>query len=232
MGLPVTREAVAGPRESDMTLPGESEIETLLERAAAGDGEAVGALLDQHREPLRRMVRLRLDRRLQGRIDASDIVQEAWLEVTRRIAGFLRERPLPFVLWLRLVTGEKILAAERRHLGAQARDARREVPLGGQGRIPADTTTLAGEIAGTATSPTRAASREEARALVLAALERMDPIDREVLVLRHFEQLDNAQAAQELGIQPEAARKRYFRAAIRLREALREIGVPDGESGP
>jgi RNA polymerase sigma-70 factor (ECF subfamily) len=206
----------------------EDDIKELLRRAGGGEQDALGALLDRYRDHLRRMVRLRLDRRLQARVDVSDIVQEAWLEVARRSEGYLAEPKLPFLLWLRLITAEKIVSIERKHLGAQARDARREVQLGG-GAVPAaETTTLAGELIGPGTSPTRAAARGEIRAALESALNRMDPIDREVLVLRHFEHLDNVEAAHELGIQPEAARKRYFRAAVRLRELLREIPSFDG----
>src|SRR5262249_24730954 len=106
-----------------------SETVQLLQRAAAGDQASWGALLTRHRQRLRCMVALRLDRRLQGRIDPSDVIQEACLEASVQLADYLRQPTLPFFLWLRLITGQKMVALHRHHLGKQMRDAGREVSV-------------------------------------------------------------------------------------------------------
>src|SRR6187200_1545431 len=106
-----------------------SDLSDLLRRAGDGDTSALGALLDCHRPRLRRIITLRLDTRLQGRIDASDVLQDAYLEAAQRLAEYLRDPKMPFFLWLRFLTGQKLLALRRRHLGTDARDANREVSL-------------------------------------------------------------------------------------------------------
>jgi RNA polymerase sigma-70 factor (ECF subfamily) len=196
----------------------------LLRRAGAGDAEALGRLLDGHRNQLRRMVRLRLDPRLQGRIDPSDVLQEAYLEATRRLAEYLRDPRMPFFLWLRFITGQKLLALRRHHLGAQARDAGREISLY-QGSMPeASSACLAAQLLGNVTAPLQAAMRAEMKIRLQEVLNGMDPLDREVLALRHFEQLDNSETAQVLGLSPSGASSRYLRALKRLKEIL--LAVP------
>lgn len=199
-----------------MTAETPSDEDPLVRRAAAGDREALGALLATWREPLRRMVARRLDPRLAGRVDASDVVQNACLESLRRLDEPKGDLPLP--LWVRLLTGQEIAAAHRRHLGAQARDVRRE---DGLPSVPwATSAGVARDLSAHLTSPTAAAAREEVRGCVEAALDALDPLDREVLVLRHFDRLDNGDAARELGITPAAASKRHVRALARLKTAL------------
>jgi RNA polymerase sigma-70 factor (ECF subfamily) len=196
----------------------------LLRRAGAGDPRALAELFARYRGRLRRMVRLRLDRRLQGRIDPSDVLQEAQLEIFRRAAEYAADPRVPPFLWLRLVTGQRLAALHRRHLGAQMRSAGQEVALH-RGPIPQATSlSLAEMLLGRLTSPTQAARRAEVRLLLQEALNGMDPIDREVLTLRHFEELSNAEVAQVLGLSKTAASNRYIRALERLREAL--AGIP------
>ncbi len=202
-----------------------------LERAVAGDREALGAALEKHRLRLWRMVRLRMDRRLQARMDASDVVQEVFLEASRRLEEYLRDRPMPFFLWLRFLTDQRIVALHRFHLGAQARDARREVVLRRRALLDSTSAALAEQIAASGPSPSQGAARGEVEERVRRALAALDPDDREVLALRHFEQLSNAEAAQSLGIEPSAASKRYVRALGRLREVLESMGVRLPESG-
>jgi RNA polymerase sigma-70 factor (ECF subfamily) len=196
------------------------ETNDLLERAAAGDSEGLGRLLDRDRARLRRMVALRLDRRLNGRVDPSDVIQEAQLEAAGRLAEFLRNPTMPFFVWLRLITGQRLLALHRRHLGARLRDAAREVSLDRPALPQATSAALAAQLLGRATSPSAAAVRAEMKARLHEALDVMDPIDREVLTLRHFEQLSTAEAARELGISEEAAKKRHIRALKRLQAIL------------
>jgi len=166
------------------------------------------------------MVRLRLDRRLAGRLDASDVLQEAYLEADKRFAEYLRDPAIPFFLWLRLVTGQKLTDLHRHHLGVKMRDAGMEVSLR-RGAMPqASSISLVELLLGRLTSPTRAAQRAEMQLRLQEALNRMDPIDREVLVLRHFEELSNAETAQALGLEKTAASNRYIRALKRLKDVL------------
>jgi RNA polymerase sigma-70 factor (ECF subfamily) len=188
----------------------------LLRRAAGGDRKGLDELLVRHRARLRRMVDLRLDPRVRGRIDASDVIQEASLEAFERLEEYIKDRRLPFFLWLRFLTSQKVLEMHRRHLGAQRRDARREVRLN-QGPWPQATSVeLANQLVGKLTAPSERAMRAEQKLRLEEALNSMDPVDREVLVLRHFEQLTNAEAATELGIEEAAASKRYIRALKKL----------------
>jgi len=208
-----------------MTPSSDAEFET-LRRAAAGDAAALGQAFSQHRARLRRMVQLRLDRRLQGRIDPSDVLQEAYLEVARSLADYLRDPQIPFYLWVRFVTGRKLQAIHRHHLGTQARDAGREVSLH-RGALPqASSVSLAEQLLGRFASPSEAVIKAELRLRVQEALNGMDPIDREVLALRSFEELSNAETAQVLGIGEAAASHRFVRALRRLKALL--AGAADG----
>ena len=190
----------------------------LLRRAAAGDREALGQLLQADRDRLRRTVALRMDRRLSGRVDPSDVLQEAQLEAAERLGEYLRNPALPFYLWLRLITLQRLMTFHRRHLGAQARSVEREVSLAGAPQ--ASSAALAAQLLGHLTSPSDAAMRAEMKARLHQALDSMDPIDREVLTLRHFEQLSTAETALEMNISEEAAKKRHIRALKRLKEIL------------
>ena len=197
-----------------------SETAGLLRRAAQGDQAAWGALLVRSRDRLRRMVALRLDRRLQGRVDPSDIIQEAYIDASARLAEYARQPDMPFFLWLRFLTGQRLLRVHRQHLGAEMRDVAREVSLY-RGALPAATSAaLAAQLLGRDTRPSEAAVRAERSIRLQEALNSMDPLDREVLALRHFEQLSNGEAARVLGLQESAAAKRYVRALKRLRLIL------------
>lgn len=201
----------------------------LMERARAGDREALNALLSRHRDRLRRMVEMRLDSRLQARLDASDVVQEAYVDVAQRIDEYLQDPKLPLFLWLRLVVGERLVQLHRHHLGTQMRDAGREVSLY-QGALPATSSAaLAAQLLGKYTSPTQAILRAERILRLQEALNTLDPVDREILSLRHFEELTSAEAARVLAIEESAAAKRYFRALKRLKEIL--ASMPGGKEG-
>jgi RNA polymerase sigma-70 factor (ECF subfamily) len=194
-----------------------------LERAclaAQGDSASLEQLFACYRLRLRRMVKLRLDPRVQGRIDPSDVVQEAYLECSKKLADYLREPTLPFYLWLRLLTGQKLALTHRQHLGVQARDAGREVSLY-RGALPeASSAALAAQLLGKLTSPSQAAMKAELKLRVQEALNGMEALDREVLALRHFEQLSNVETARVLGIKETTACNRYVRALERLRGIL------------
>jgi RNA polymerase sigma-70 factor (ECF subfamily) len=213
-----------------VTDPGSTEPEALLSRTLAGDEGAFAALFNAERERLRRLVELRLDRRLSGRIDSDDVLQDGYLEARRRLADYARDpRAMPFHLWLRLVVGQKLIDLHRFHLGAQARDAGMEVSLH-RGALPqASSVSLAAQLLGRITSASRAAIRAEHRLILQEALNGMDPIDREVLTLRHFEHLSNDESALVLGLSKKAASNRYIRALRRLKEVLASIpGMNEG----
>jgi RNA polymerase sigma-70 factor (ECF subfamily) len=196
------------------------ETDQLLRRLAQGDCQGWGALLERHRQRLRRLIALRLDQRLQGRIDASDVIQEAYLEASARREEYLQNPTMPFYLWLRFLTGQKLVELHRHHLGAQMRDAGREVALY-RGSLPATSSAaLAAQLLGRDTRPSEAAVRAERKIRLQEALNTLDPMDREVLALRHFEQLTTPEVAQVLGIKEAAAGKRYLRALKRLKEIL------------
>jgi RNA polymerase sigma-70 factor, ECF subfamily len=194
--------------------------EDVLRRAQTGDTGALVALFNQYRSRLKRMVQLRLDRRLQGRIDPSDVLQEAFLDLAKRAPEFFEQGKMPFFLWLRLLTGQRLLATHRKHLGTKMRDAGQEVALH-HGAMPQATSgSLAAQLLGKLTSPSQAAMKAELRVRLQEALNSMDPVDREVLVLRHFEELTNNETAEILGLQKTAASNRYVRALKRLRAIL------------
>ena len=201
----------------------------LLEQARGGDKAALNELLSRHRSRLRLMVEMRLDTRLQARLDASDVVQDAYVEVTERLDDYLRDPKLPLFLWLRLIVGERLLKLHRHHLGTQMRDAGREVSLY-RGALPAaSSAALAAQLLGKFTSPTQAAVRAERILRLQEALNTLDPVDREILSLRHFEELTAAETARVLAIEESAAAKRYFRALKRLKDIL--AGLPGGPEG-
>ena len=193
------------------------------------DPAALEAALAEHRGRLRRMVALRLDRRLQGRVDPSDVIQEAYLDAARRLPEYLREpSPMPFFLWLRFLAAQALQVLHRKHLGAQARDAGREISIHG-GRMPqATSAALAAQLLGHDTRASEAAIRAERKLRLEQALNQMDPLDREVLALRHFEQLSNSECARVLALKETTATKRYIRALRKLKEILQTL--PGGHS--
>jgi len=195
----------------------------MLRLAADGDQEALGRLFSAYRDRLKRMIELRLSRRLSGRVDDSDVLQEAYLEVARKLPEYARDPRLPLFLWMRHLTALKLVEVHRRHLGSKIRDADREVTLH-RGCLPmADSASLAAQLLGALTSPSQAAVKAETRLAVQEALNNMDPIDREVVALKHFEQLSIAEIAQVLGLSKAGAGSRYLKAVKRLRAILENI---------
>lgn len=202
----------------------------LLDRIEKGEKDAVDRLLDLHLEKLRHCIDLRTGGRLGARVGASDILQETCIEATRRLADYLKERKMPFFLWLRWIAREKLAAACRHHLGAEKRAARRE-----ELHLPVDrSAAIAQSLIGGGATPSRAARREELATAFGRALDRLDAGDREILVWRHFEHLANSEVALLLKISDAAATKRYVRALDKLRTALRETGISasSGTIGP
>jgi RNA polymerase sigma-70 factor (ECF subfamily) len=195
----------------------------LISLAACGDQHAAGTLFARFHERLLKMIRLRMDRRLKGRVDSEDILQEAYLDATQRLKDYAAHPPMSFFLWLRFLAAQKLIDAQRHHLGVEKRNAELEVSLY-RGPMPeATSASLAAQLLGRLTSPSRAAIRAETQLKVQEVLNNMDSIDREVLVLRHFEHLTNNEVAELLAISKAAASKRYVSALKRLKETLSEL---------
>lgn len=209
--------------------PEQPQTEELLAQANRGEAEAVERLLTAHREPLRRMIGLRLDPALAARVDASDIVQEVLLEAHRRLQEYLKNPVMPFHLWLRHIAKDHIIDAHRRHRQAQRRSLDREQPI-----VPAvladhSSYELAGQLLDPELTPASEAMRRELQRRLDAAIAELDEDDREIILMRHREQLSNQEVAHSLGLSEAAASMRYLRAVRRLRSALvPDANPPDG----
>lgn len=200
-----------------------NDTEGLVRRAQSGDEQATAELFMRHRERLRGMVRLRLDRRLQGRVDPSDVLQDAYVDVAKRIEDYDPDGGTSFYLWLRYLTSQTLMQIHRTHLGTKMRDARQEVSLY-RGALPqASSDSLAVQLLGNFTSPSAATIRAEMQLKLQEGLNMMEPLDREVLALRHFEELSNNEVARILGLKKAAASNRYVRALKRLKETLGDV---------
>lgn len=189
----------------------------------------LGTLFEAHRRRLLKMVDVRMDPRLRARVSPSDVLQEAFVEISARVGDYLDDPHMPFFLWLRLTTAQQLVAAYRHHVKIQKRDVRRQVRIERGAYPDASSAVMADRLVGALTTPSGAAMQAEARRQIETALDTMRANDREVLVMRHFEELSNAETAQELGIEESAASKRYLRALQRLRRILAGIGL-DGAS--
>jgi RNA polymerase sigma-70 factor (ECF subfamily) len=203
--------------------PEQPQTDELLAQAGRGEAEAVERLLTAHREPLRRMIGLRLDPALAARVDASDIVQDVLLEAHRRLQDYLKNPVMPFHLWLRHIAKDHIIDAHRRHRQAQRRSLDREQPI-----VPAvladhSSYELAGQLLDPELTPASEAMRRELQRRLDAAIAELDDDDREIILMRHREQLSNQEVGHSLGLSEAAASMRYLRAVRRLRSAL----VPD-----
>lgn len=197
---------------------GDQTSDKELEKARAGDIDALASAFETHRARLRRMVSARMDARLQSRFNESDVMQEVFIDVQRRIKEFQPEK-VSFFVWLRSLTGQRLVDLHRFHFGAQKRSVGKEL------RQPkaspnASSMSLATYFIGQLTTASEAVIRDEVRAKVRAALDEMEEMDRELLSLRHFEQLSNAEAAESLGINASTASTRHLRAVKKLRDRL------------
>jgi RNA polymerase sigma-70 factor (ECF subfamily) len=201
----------------------EPALETLVNDVIHGDRRALATLFAYYRDRLWRIVNFRMDQRLTGRVDADDVLQEAYLDAEKRIEHFLHDSPESFFIWLRLIVNQTLIDVHRRHLGTQARDASRERSLSGGWSANSTSFSLSNRLLGHLTSPSQAALRIELAEQLNVALEGMGALDREVLALRHFEELTNSETAQALGISEQAASLRYVRAITRLRKILEAL---------
>jgi RNA polymerase sigma-70 factor (ECF subfamily) len=205
--------------------PDAAETRLLLEHAALDDPSAVDQLLARHREPLRRMIAVRLDRSLGRREDASDVVQGVLFEASRRLAEYLRNPALPFALWIRQIARDRLIDVHRRHRVAARRTIDRERPLAAGEFFDRSSLDLAAKLRDQGPTPAAQAIRRELIERFQSALEELGDDDREILLLRHFEHSSSAEAARMLGLSEPAAGMRYLRALRRLRVIL---GTPPG----
>jgi RNA polymerase sigma-70 factor (ECF subfamily) len=206
--------------------PTSPETQQLLDRARNGDQAAAEQLLAREREPLRRMIDLRLDPRLAGRVDASDVVQDVLVEVHKRLQDYLKNPVMPFHLWMRHIAKDHLIDAHRRHRLAKRRAVDREQPLVPAGLADHSSIVLGAQFIDQELTPASAAIRNEMERRLQEAVATLEEEDREVILMRHFEQLSNQEVAAMLGLTEAAASMRHLRAVRRLRALL----VPDGEA--
>ncbi len=198
----------------------DDQILDQLRLAVGGNQDAYAQIWICYRERLKKLIKLRMDRRLQGRVDPEDVLQESFVDFATRAHEYVADRSMPFYLWLRFLGGQRLQLIHRHHLGAQKRDAGREVSLH-RGAMPQATSiSLAAQLLGRFTSVTQAVQRAEMQAILQEAVNEMDPLDREILALRHFEELSNDETAAVLEIKPTTASTRHIRALKRLRQTL------------
>ena len=200
-----------------------AEHSELIKRLRQGNEEALAELFAKYRDRMHRMIDFRLDRRLRSRTDASDVLQESYLDAVQRVNHFIKNPAIPFSVWLRLIVGQRLIEVHRRHLGAKKRDAAREISMNDVRSTFASSANIAIHLTGHLTSPSQAAINAESMFRLEEALNTMTDMDREVLVLRHFEDLSNNEVAEILSIGKTAASNRYVRALKRLKEILSEI---------
>jgi RNA polymerase sigma-70 factor (ECF subfamily) len=202
--------------------PDSDQTQELLKQAGGGDADAVNQLLDRHRVSLRQLVKMRLDRAIARRVDASDVVQDVLLEASRRLDDYIKDARLPFHLWLRQLAKDRIIDMHRRHRGAQRRSVDREQACTAANLPQGSTYDLAAQLCDPELTPAAANIRKELESRFAAAVEQLDEADRDVILMRHFEQLGNSEVAQALGISQPAAGMRYLRALRKLRAVLGE----------
>lgn len=194
----------------------------LLGQAKEGEDDAVEKLLDRHRDSLRRMIQLRLDQRIKQRVDVSDVVQEVLIEANRRLQDYLQNPVMAFHLWIRQIAKDRIIDAHRRHRTSAKRSIDREQTLVAPGNTDRSTIELAGQLCDPQLTPAAAATQREIAQQIEKAVYRLPENDREIILMRHYEQLSNQEAAEALELTEPAASMRYLRALRRLREFLDE----------
>ena len=208
-----------------MTSDSSIQADEIENRLRSGDIQALAELFAHERERLWRLIQFRMAEPLRGRLGPDDVLQESFLAASQRLKHYAESPATTPFIWLRMIVNQTLVDLHRQHLGAQKRDAAREISLDGAPYVQATSASVAIQLVGAFTSPSGAAARADMHSLVHTAIEQMDPIDREVLALRHFEELTNSEVAETLGIEQKAASIRYIRALRRLKEILAQ--VPD-----
>lgn len=215
-----------GDNEKEAAPARTKELEN---RVIHGDRQALAELFSQYRPRLWRMVNFRLHPKLYGRVDADDVLQDAWIMAVDRIGYFLRDASHSSFIWFRMIVNQTLVEVHRRHLGAEKRNAARDVPVFGGWASDSTSSSLAFHLCGHLTSPSSAVNRAELANQLDTILQGMNEVDREVLALRHFEELSNSETARVLNMSEQAASGRYIRALGRLKKILEVLpGFLDG----
>jgi len=209
--------------------PQSDQTETLLAAAREGDADAVNQLLDRHRDPVRRLVQLRLDRRVQQRVDVSDVVQDVMFEANGRLQAYLDNPVMAFHLWLRQIAWDHMIDTYRRHRVSAKRNMDREQAMALPAGADESTFELAGQLCDPSKTPQQIAAQRELASHVEAAIHQLGDQDREIVMMRHYEHLSNLEIAEALQLNPPAASMRYLRAVRRLRQLLEEQSKDDSE---
>lgn len=209
--------------------PCDDQTETLLDAARRGDGDAINQLLEKHRGSVRRLVELRLDRKVQRRVDISDVVQDVMIEANGRLDKYLDDPAMAFHLWIRQIAWDRIIDTYRRHRVSAKRNMDREQPMSVPSGANHSTMELAVQLCDPALTPAAAATQRELADQVESVIELLGDQDREIILMRHYEHLSNLEIAEVLQLKPPAASMRYLRAIRRLRELLEEHQVDTGD---
>jgi RNA polymerase sigma-70 factor (ECF subfamily) len=211
--------------------PEQDQTQQLLSDVRLGDADAINRLMDRHRDSIRRMVQMRLDHKIQRRVDVSDVVQDVLVEANRRLQVYLDNPVMSFHLWLRQIAKDRIIDAHRRHRGSAKRSVDREKPLAVQAADDHSTMQLLDQLRDPELTPAAAATQQEMARAVERSISELGDQDAEIIIMRHYEQLSNQEIAQALGLTEPAASMRYLRALRRLREML-GTGANSDESTP
>ncbi len=206
-----------------MNIPTTDVSDQLIAKMRCGNEQALAEVFSVYRQRLRRIIQFRLDYRIAGRVSDSDVLQETYIAAAKRLAHFSEHAEMPPFLWLRLVLGQQLVDLHRQHLQAGIRDVRKEVSIQRLAPSAHTSVAIAAQLVGRATGVSELVSRAEQIERLEATLNQMDPIDREVIALRHFEELSNTETARVLAIEPAAASKRYVRAMARLSELMANL---------
>ena len=209
--------------------PGDDQTETLLRAARAGDADAINRLLEKHRGAVRRLVEMRLDRKLQRRVDVSDVVQDVMIEASGRLNKYLDDPVMAFHLWMRQIAWDRIIDTYRRHRVSAKRNMDREQPMSVPAGADHSSMELAVQLCDPGLTPAAAATQRELADKVESVIELLSDQDREIILMRHYEHLSNLEIAEVLKLNPPAASMRYLRALRRLRELLQEHQVDASE---
>ena len=204
-----------------------SITDELLQGMRSGNQEALAEVFSRYRDRLRRIVRFRLDHRIAGRVSDSDVLQETYIAAAKRLGHFAKHEEMPPFLWLRLVAGQQLIDLHRQHLQAEMRDVRKEVAIQNNAPSPHTSMAIAAQLVGKMTAVSEVVARAERIERLESTLNSMDPMDREVIALRHFEELSNVETAKVLKIEQSAASKRYLRAMKRLAELMTEFNAAE-----
>ena len=209
--------------------PADDQTTTLLAAARKGDDDAVNRLLEKHRGPVRRLVEMRLDRKVQQRVDVSDVVQDVMIEASGRLRKYLDDPSMAFHLWIRQIAWDRIIDTYRRHRVSAKRNMDREQSMSVPAGADQSTIELAVQLSDPGITPATAAARREIVDQVEQVLQQLNDQDREIILMRHYEHLSNLEIAEVLGLNPPAASMRYLRALRRLRELMDEIAGSSSE---